>query len=257
MSKLKPDYELDYSFSGDNIDEFGRGYITNQKQLFVILNAMRKNQLIPNVEPEAYEFKIEGDVLYVRDKDNTEWIKLFTIAENGGLKGKNVGKSYAGAANNMPTTGLQDYDSYLSLDDGRYFYWKNNRWNLVLSKNVKDLDGYGNLVEKDSDTVAPVGNEIVQLPQKIVRTNNNGVLPVDIAGNAAKIAGIPIKTHEINDGELLIYDEKNNIFTNVEPKKLFSFISTAGLLNFYLDDEGYLCAEFNKEALHNGNAIQS
>lgn len=247
MSKLKAEYNLDYSYSGDTVDEFGQGYIKNQAQIFTILNALRTNQLVPNVEPEAYMFKVEDNKIYIRDANNEKWVKLLEVAEDGGLKAKTVGKSYAGAANAMPTTGVSDYDRYMSLDDGRYYYYYGGKWNLLLSLNVKDLNGYQNLVKKD-DVVAPSNTtQIISSPQKLVRTNGNGNLPVNISGNAAMIAGKNIKADELNDQDILVYDEKNNRFTNTDAKKFFNITANAGALKFYFDDEGYICADYDTE----------
>ena len=52
---------------------------------------------------------------------------------------------------------------------------------------------------------------------KIVVTNENGLLDIDILGNAGKVAGKNIETVNIQDGETLVYRASINGFRN-EPK---------------------------------------
>lgn len=51
-------------------------------------------------------------------------------------------------------------------------------------------------------------------PDKIITTNKQGVVDIDISGNAARIANKLIKTQDIKDGETLVYREGTGCFVN-------------------------------------------
>lgn len=211
MAELTPNYQLSYFYGGDRVKDWGHGYIENQKQLFQILNALRTNQEVTGVAPEAYEIKIEDDKLFIRNKTNDAWLKVLDVAENGGLKSNNIGKMLAGAESALPSTS-KNYDTYMSLDNGNFYYWINGQWHLLLSLDVTKLNGYDNLVKKDEDTIVPTDTlKVIKEPQKIIRTNDDGVLPVDVSGNAGQIGGKNIDVSSgVQDGQVLTYRITNN-----------------------------------------------
>lgn len=217
MSDLVPRYELDYRLGGSTIDEWGLGYIDNQVQLFKVLNALRENSPVPDVEPTAYEIKVEDDNIYIRNSDNTEWIKLMKVADNGGFKSDKIGKQTAGSTEAKPVTGVNNYDTYMDLDKGELSYWLDGSWHVLLTLDVTKMTGYDNLIKKDEDVVSPANTtDIVTNAQKLVQTDDNGNLPVNITGNAAKIAGAKIDAANIKDGQILAYDSATNSFKNVD-----------------------------------------
>lgn len=220
MAQLTEQNVLDYRRGGDTIADFAEKYMAEMTRIYQFLNNIRTHNSAGavQVEPEPYQLKVEDNKIYIRNEGNDEWVFLMKVAKNGGFKADTFGKLTSGAASDKPETGVSTYDTYWDTDNGKVYMYLDNAWHLLLSLNVADLTGYNNLVKRDTDVIEPSDTTTVYTtPQKIVQTNDNGVLPVDILGNAGKIAGIKNEVNNLQDGQVLTYRAVSNSWRN-EPK---------------------------------------
>ncbi|WP_295630323.1 hypothetical protein [uncultured Mitsuokella sp.] len=215
MAKLAEKNVLDYRIGGDTLNDFALKYMAEIPRIYQFLNNLRTHDSsgTEQVEPEAYQFKIEDDKFYIRNKANDAWVYIMDVAENGGFHDDSFGTQRAGAIADRPSTGNSTGDVYWDTTNGRVYMWLNNAWSLILSLNASDLIGYDKLL-KDSDVSTPETGAVTNEANKLVRTNANGVLPVDILGNAGKIAGIKNEINNLEDGQVLTYRAASNSWRN-------------------------------------------
>ena len=215
MAKFAEKNVLDYRIGGDTISDFAVKYMAEIPRIYQFLNNIRTHDSTgtEQVEPEPYQFKVEDEKIYIRNKANDAWLYLFDVAKNGGMRADSFGKQSAGAIADRPSTGNSTGDVYWDTTNGRVYMWLNNAWSLILSLNASDLIGYDKLL-KDSDVSTPETGAVTNEANKLVRTNANGVLPVDILGNAGKIAGIKNEINNLEDGQVLTYRAASNSWRN-------------------------------------------
>ena len=87
MSKYEDPTQLDYRYSGDTVDDFAQKYMKTVAYIFSALNELRSptgGTLTQN--PEAYQFKVDDNKLYIRNQANTDWILLGDVKENFGFR---------------------------------------------------------------------------------------------------------------------------------------------------------------------------
>ena len=215
MAKLAEKNVLDYRIGGDTLNDFALKYMAEIPRIYQFLNNLRTHDSAgtEQVEPEAYQFKIEDDKFYIRNKANDAWVYIMDVAKNGGFHDDSFGTQRAGAIADRPSAGNSTGDVYWDTTNGRVYMWLNNAWSLILSLNASDLIGYDKLL-KDSDVSTPETGAVTNEANKLVRTNANGVLPVDILGNASKIAGINNEINNLKDGQVLTYRAASNVWRN-------------------------------------------
>ena len=211
MARLTEKNPLDYRSGGDTIDDFAQKYMKEIKRLYDILNDLREHK--ESELPEAYAVKVEGDTLYIRNGANSTWLELCAVAPFGGLKTATVGMLASGAESARPAAGGA-YDIYFALDTKRLFIWQGGAWQLLYSLQAGDLTGYEDLVRKSADVIAPSGVEVVTAGGKLVRTNETGVLPVNISGTANKVGGQAFTFTQLADGQIPVYRESLGRFVN-------------------------------------------
>lgn len=215
MAKLAEKNVLDYRIGGDTLNDFALKYMAEIPRIYQFLNNLRTHDSAgtEQVEPEAYQFKIEDDKFYIRNKANDAWVYIMDVAKNGGFHDDSFGTQRAGAIADRPSAGNSTGDVYWDTTNGRVYMWLNNAWSLILSLNASDLVGYDKLL-KYSDVSTPETGAVTNEANKLVRTNANGVLPVDILGNASKIAGINNEINNLKDGQVLTYRAASNVWRN-------------------------------------------
>lgn len=87
MSKYEDPTQLDYRYGGDTVDDFAQKYMKTVAYIFSALNELRSptgGTLTQN--PEAYQFKVDDNKLYIRNQANTDWILLGDVQENFGFR---------------------------------------------------------------------------------------------------------------------------------------------------------------------------
>ena len=216
MAKLAEENVLDYRRGGDTVDDFAQKYMAEITRIYQFLNNLRSHNTAgpEQIEPDSYQIIVEDNKLKIRNEANTEWITLMKVEQNGGFTSETFGKLTSGDGSSMPTTGVNTYDTYWDTAHGKMYMWLNGSWQLLLSLDLTDLTGYDTLITAN-DVVST--ETVTHTPNKLVRTNANGVLPVDVLGNAGMIAGIRNEVNNLTDGQVLTYRAASNSWRN-EPK---------------------------------------
>lgn len=83
MADYQEKYPLDYRIGGDTVDDFAQKYMKEIPRIYQFLNNVRglNSEGSEQVDPTKYQLKAEDDKLYIRNKENTDWIYLGEIAE--------------------------------------------------------------------------------------------------------------------------------------------------------------------------------
>lgn len=83
MADYQEKYPLDYRIGGDTVDDFAQKYMKEIPRIYQFLNNVRglNSEGSEQVDPTKYQLKAEDDKLYIRNKENTDWIYLGKIAE--------------------------------------------------------------------------------------------------------------------------------------------------------------------------------
>lgn len=215
MAKFTEKNVIDFRFGGDHVDDFALKYMSEIPRIYQFLNNIRTHDSngTEQVEPEPYQFKVEDDKLYIRNKANDAWLYLFDVAKNGGMRSDTFGKQSAGSIANRPTTGNATGDVYWDTDNGRVYMWQSDAWHLILSLHAEDLAGYENVLTK-SDLSVPETGALANTPNKLVPLNANGVLPVNVSGNAGQLAGVNVEINRLQDGQVLTFRTAANVWRN-------------------------------------------
>lgn len=215
MAKFTEKNVIDFRFGGDHVDDFALKYMSEIPRIYQFLNNIRTHDSngTEQVEPEPYQFKVEDDKLYIRNKANDAWLYLFDVAKNGGMRSDTFGKQSAGSIASRPTTGNASGDVYWDTDNGRVYMWQSDSWHLILSLHAEDLVGYDKVLTK-SDLSVPETGALATTPNKLVPLNVNGVLPVNVSGNAGQLAGVNVEINRLQDGQVLTFRTASNVWRN-------------------------------------------
>ena len=215
MAKLAEKNVLDYRIGGDTLNDFALKYMAEIPRIYQFLNNLRTHDSAgtEQVEPEAYQFKVEDDKLYIRNKANDAWLYLFDVAKNGGMRSDSFGKQSAGSIADRPMTGNATGDVYWDTDNGRVYMWQPDAWHLILSLHIDDLIGHDDVLTK-SDLSVPETGALATTPNKLVPLNANGVLPVNVSGNAGQLAGVNVRINGLQDGQVLTFRKASNVWRN-------------------------------------------
>ena len=83
MADYQEKYPLDYRIGGDTVDDFSQKYMKEIQRIYQFLNNVRglNSEGSEQVDPTKYQLKAEDDKLYIRNKENTDWIYLGKVAE--------------------------------------------------------------------------------------------------------------------------------------------------------------------------------
>lgn len=206
------------------------------------------------VEPQPYQFKAEGGKLYIRNEENTDWLFLFDIKFRMGITDNSQAAilttdnvtTTAEALKLVQTNvdGKVDVDSTgnantaTKLQTVRTFIIRDAAGNhetdpiafdgsadvvITLPSEVEgkfkgDFSGTftgeaDDYIKKETIEKVDTGN-IVHTPNMLTVIDANGLLPVDIAGNAGKLAGINVAIANPEDGQVLSFRAASRTWTN-------------------------------------------
>lgn len=239
---------VDYRYGGDKLSNLSQKYMTTIEYVFNALN-----------ELGSTFFKVENGWLYLQD--GNQWIKFLEAAPYGGLKNDTFGKLQSGTILDRPESANQ-YDTYWCTD-GRVYQWLDGKWEIILSKNIEDLNGYENFVTQDDVTTTAA-------PGKIIRANAVGSLDANITGSPGKIANKTVFAPEPQDNQVLTYSassqrwelksrgeiNESDVSTTGEPNKI---VRADGLGRVHADITGNARLLANKEIdailLKDGDAL--
>ena len=250
MAKFQQGWPLDYRNGGDTVDDMAQKYSKEFNKVYEHLNSLRVSSdggTFPT-EPEPYQLRIADNKVYIRNAENTAWIWLFDVKYRMGIAGSeqsvvitsddvttkaepskivktnSLGKIDAditGSAAKLGGYPAADYvlKSLVSATGGA------NKIVQTDSKGVANISIYGSATSLNGmgadyylnvDSVArPVASgKVTYENDKIVKTKDDGLLPVDITGSAARISGISIRLDDLQDGEILVYRSGTRTFVN-------------------------------------------
>lgn len=215
MAKLTEKNILDYRIGGDTLNDFALKYMAEIPRIYQFLNNIRTHDSVgtEQIEPEPYQIKVEDDKFYVRNKTNDAWLYLFDAAKNGGMRSDSFGKQSAGNISSRPQVGNTSGDVYWDTDNGRVYMWQSDAWHLILSLHIDDLIGHDDVLTK-SDLSVPETGALATAPNKLVPLNANGVLPVNVSGNAGQLAGVNVQINKLQDGQVLTFRTASNVWRN-------------------------------------------
>ena len=215
MAKLTEKNILDYRLGGDKLSDFALKYMAEIPRIYQFLNNLRTHDSngTEQVEPEPYQIKVEDDKFYVRNKANDAWLYLFDVAKNGGMRSDSFGRQSAGSISSRPQVGNTSGDVYWDTDNGRVYMWQSDAWHLILSLHIDDLIGHDDVLTK-SDLSVPETGALATTPNKLVPLNANGVLPVNVSGNAGQLAGVNVQINKLQDGQVLTFRTASNVWRN-------------------------------------------
>lgn len=215
MAKLTEKNPLDYRLGGDKLSDFALKYMAEIPRIYQFLNNIRTHDSVgtEQVEPEPYQIKVEDDKFYVRNKTNDAWLYLFDAAKNAGMRSDSFGKQSAGSISSRPQVGNTSGDVYWDTDNGRVYMWQSDAWHLILSLHIDDLIGHDDVLTK-SDLSVPETGALATAPNKLVPLNANGVLPVNVLGNAGQLAGVNVQINKLQDGQVLTFRTASNVWRN-------------------------------------------
>lgn len=237
MTQLKPTYPFKFAPRQGTIHELGQSYVNELEEIFAHLNNLRSNAA-GDEEPEAFQMKIDSNgKIYIRNADNNEWIfvgevkKNFGLDEAGFVKKEDLG---------LDKTGGGEAKNTLSV---------NITGNAGKIANA-EIAVSGNLA--DNEALVYSANQQKFTNQKVaVVDKTTGLLNLDTTGNAGKIAGKPILTEAIDDGEVLVYRTSKGGFVNEQKSNA---IGSGKSLVLYFD--GRSVADYNGTTYKDLHLIQ-
>lgn len=243
MAKLTEKNILDYRIGGDTLNDFALKYMAEIPRIYQFLNNIRTHDSVgtEQIEPEPYQIKVEDDKFYVRNKTNDAWLYLFDVAKNGGMRSDSFGKQSAGSIADRPMIGNATGDVYWDTDNGRVYMWQSDAWHLILSLHIDDLIGHDDVLTK-SDLSVPETGALANTPNKLVPLNANGVLPVNVSGNAGQLAGANVQINKLQDGQVLTFRTASNVWRNEDKGVVGAGKALA------IKDGSNLLAEFSGDA---------
>ncbi|PWM78669.1 MAG: hypothetical protein DBY32_04100 [Phascolarctobacterium sp.] len=222
MSKWSAKFPFDFSPRRGTIHELGQCYVDEIERIYELLNDLRTNNAGDD-DPEPFQIKIDDTgKIYIRNADNDEWLLLGSAAKYFGLKeagfltkadinfpeeeGGAFGIDITGNAGKIANTAIEVTGSFADNQA------------LVYDANKQKL----------TNKLVPIVN------------SETGAISCDTTGNAGKVAGKPIITESLDDGEVLVFRASQGGFVN-EPKS--NAIGSGKSLVIYFD--GRTIADYN------------
>ena len=214
--RLLPAYPLFIGHGGDDFYLFSAKYIGEINQIYNLLLKIGTHQAIDPDNPLPYEFKIEDNILYIRDKDNKNWIEIgdvskpmfgaeeeidkcvVSVTANNGLV---TVKTHGGTTTDFPMGIDRTYIHDISTENG-YMYV--TRGNGAKEQYMLGIDNTypKEITYENGKLVITQGNgkktEINMLYVASV-VDQNGVIKVTDSKNASVNIMIPITSEEIDE----------------------------------------------------------
>lgn len=210
----KAAHPIVYSAASDeSVASMSQKLIAEVDRIYSMLARLRRHDASSGTVVDdsiPYQFKVDtlANKLLIRNADNSAWINLGSISEYFGItpaqisavatKGGIVSLQAGLDANKPLVISSAEGDMYLATDQKKLYRRNATDWELLLSLNVTNLNGYDTLVLKEQLAQTPGSG-------KIPVANTGGLLEYSITGNAAKIANKSIDTTDLADGRVLVY----------------------------------------------------
>ena len=139
--KWETKYPIDYSSTGDSVDEFAQKTKAEFKLIYVLLNALRQNFPLKSEPSDTLPFQwyvdVSGRKIYMRNSKDDGWNVLGNIdedyfgitAENIGAVASDgtVGKFSAGNVKDIPSDANTN-DIFFALDENKIYVYTGTSW---------------------------------------------------------------------------------------------------------------------------------
>lgn len=213
--RLLPAYPVFVGHGGDDLYLFSAKYIGEINQIYDLLLKIGTHQAIDPDNPLPYEFKIEDDILYVRDENNTKWVEMGNVSKPllgaeeeidkcvtsvTASQGIITIKTHGGTTTSFPMNIDETYLHDIEIENG---YLKVTRGNGQLHTIMLGIDvTYPKDVKfENGKLVITRGNgEKVEINMNYVASvvDQNGVIKVTDSKNVSENILVPITSEEID-----------------------------------------------------------
>ena len=237
MAGWQPKLLIDYTPNGEDLGGFAERYqAVVEEQIFALLNALRSGNAtagLDETDTAAYSMRINtvDNGIYMRNRDNTEWVLLGYVEDFLGLDATKIGaiinggglkKMRCGKEEDLPQTDNSTNDFYFAYDTSRLFIWTGVVWKVFLSLQFGDMLDYEKYCVAKEEVLSGSAREIdptTNLPKgagKIPRLDPvTGKGNFDITGSPDMLLGYLIDVQNLKDGDTLVYNAEKNKMVNL------------------------------------------
>lgn len=274
MAKLNQKHPLDYRPLGDTVDNFAQKYNLEIPLIYEALNNIRV-MAAGSEEPEPYQLKAENDILYIRNKENTDWIVFGEVKAFLGIKESLTDKllteekdvaTAVGQPNKLVRTnasGKFDADitgnagkiankeiSAPTLEDGNILVYREAQGKFI--PETKSAAGSGkkliinqggeNLGEYNGDveTTVDIKKENIFTGATETANGTDGLVPQPVKGNENKFLKGDGTWSEIPKYDLTLYVTKDGDDVISGPKRHTNIIQFSATPAIPQDGESYI-----------------
>lgn len=162
-NEWRPQYRIDYSPHGDNIDRVVLKVRNELDMIYHLLNRLRKLDASVGNVTDAVAYQLHADTasgrLLIRDAKNERWLELGKLGESffgiqpediGAVRSKGTGAFYSGNAADRPLK-AEFHDVFYSLDEKKIYFYSGTAWEVLASLDFADLYGTEEIASLDSD----------------------------------------------------------------------------------------------------------
>ena len=214
---------INYQYGGETYDSLFRKTKLNFDQVFRLLNILRAGGAQAGLDatdsvPYQVRINTNDDCIYIRDKNNEQYIFLGEMAENFGItpekisaikNGGNVGKIGGGLDAAKPMTGNSTNDLYLATDTFTIYRWTGSAWKVFLSLQFNKLLNYEAYCVNRNE-VAYNGKDKIPRLDAVTGKGN-----FDITGSPERILGYEIDVQDFKDGDVLVLNTQKGKIVNL------------------------------------------
>lgn len=225
-SEWRPQYRIDYSPHGDNLDRFVLKVRGELERIYHLLRRLRRLDASAGDLADTVPYQLHVDTasgrLLIRDGKNQQWLELGKLDESflgitpediGAVRNAGIGAFYSGNAADIPKTANIN-DIFYSLDEKKIYFYSGTSWELLASLNAEDLYGYNGVsLAEVSDTGEA---------NKIVRLDSDGVIHADVDGKFATARKIEFKGDATGDA---YFDGSEDVTINLSVSTALSAIN--------------------------------
>lgn len=200
MPKYIDPRPLDYRFGGDTLGDFAEKYMD---VIAYIINALNE---IDASDKDDFVFKKEGNIVWIRNEDDTGWIKFVEITTdvNGNTVLEFLGDSAKWCGKTCNVNNIQDGQVLVWSNAAQAFVNRNQAGSDIKKLTIKRGDDI--VAEYDGSEDVVYNDEYIYGSNDLIEKNGNGDLTISNNGT-----GMPVKMTLTPEGEVTFGD--NSSFT--------------------------------------------
>ena len=220
--KIPAQYQIEYKQS-ENIASISQKTIALFNLVFEYLNELKTNNAVAGLDASdtsAYQIRINtsDNGLYIRNKDNNDWIYLGDIEENFGItpssinaiaNGGKISKISGGLDADKPTENNNSNDLYIAFDDFTIYRWTGSVWQVLVSLKFENLHNYEKYCVNRDEIAANGKGKIPRLDERTGKGN------FDITGSPERLLDYEIDVQELKDGDVFVYNAEKSKIVNL------------------------------------------